>query len=1008
MNLNSFFKKIINEERGIATVLTIGVLALLAALAIGFLSESMILQKISNNNLNLERSRLLAQSMVQRTIAAVTQYNATTSDSLITFNSQRLLKGVNGTDTDDAPDTDDLATSLSTTFNNIEYFTWDEDASDSPQWQYIRTTRNTDGDSMLVGRIAYVVINNIGKLDPSAIVDSGSNASPAITEDTDLYTGIDPGEAKVIGRPGRDVREIFAKNINSDITTGIQQLMSAENAAPVTGALTEGTRWFDISEFIGAVGVGNTTSDTQIRTNFNNWFFTDNPAEPEAFWIDIDADDIIEQPSADSELFHRFNLTRTDWDDITVVSMLGVGLDPDTVAFNPNSTNNDYTDASVLVIPWLKNWKNAGGMGSATNAKNQIIANLIDYCDSDDSATTDDQDNPTYVGLEKVPYINELTFTLSGQTSLTPAPVSIELTVTDYWEDRFNGLITVTNNTGATINSWNLEFDFPFDITGNYWNANITRSGQSYEVQNKSYNATITPGASTDFGFSSVDHEGTAEEDIPTLLNNTVSGSFYNQAVVKVQQLDLELVNMYNSNITVDAAEITISADCYFSVYNSEVETDSIKIEFDEKTITLFDGITVDADTYRADTYNDNSSLKIIKGITTDNPASKGSISNFNITSLKIKLTTNNRLADFSKIIESSTTSPESIISIGSSGTSTNKYLAFNAQINDSRQNLSSSDWTIAIMTQNDDINTARNDILSTIIGEENPSSTGKNTAFAPDVDGDESDSDYESGATDPWNISTAYIRNAPMKSPWELGFIHRGAAWQTINLKAYNMTEGASPDAGGNGYANGDANVLDQIKMTANTETYGKVNINSTSSTSTPHLNIYTALLQDIYLTGTNSTDKSNYDNPGTQGGTRVNGDIPNNIAVDFVTNSTTTPYKTRAQILRPTNGVTTLHNGTEIAQTNDAAQEEIIGKFINLTTAGTSNNLTLITVAQTIKDVGDVTVTKNGTPIPTEFNRYDENADAILAEQKILVILVRDPITFKWQIKKLRYINL
>ena len=49
----------------------------------------------------------------------------------------------------------------------------------------------------------------------------------------------------------------------------------------------------------------------------------------------------------------------------------------------------------------------------------------------------------------------------------------------------------------------------------------------------------------------------------------------------------------------------------------------------------------------------------------------------------------------------------------------------------------------------------------------------------------------------------------------------------------------------------------------------------------------------------------------------------------------------------------------------TTDAEQEELIGKFINLTTAGTSNNLTLIAVAQTIKDVGGrtgVTVTKDG----------------------------------------------
>lgn len=41
---------------------------------------------------------------------------------------------------------------------------------------------------------------------------------------------------------------------------------------------------------------------------------------------------------------------------------------------------------------------------------------------------------------------------------------------------------------------------------------------------------------------------------------------------------------------------------------------------------------------------------------------------------------------------------------------------------------------------------------------------------------------------TDSKHLSTAYIRNAPMQSLWELGVIHRGAAWQTLNLKAAEL----------------------------------------------------------------------------------------------------------------------------------------------------------------------------------------------------------------------------
>ena len=38
---------------------------------------------------------------------------------------------------------------------------------------------------------------------------------------------------------------------------------------------------------------------------------------------------------------------------------------------------------------------------------------------------------------------------------------------------------------------------------------------------------------------------------------------------------------------------------------------------------------------------------------------------------------------------------------------------------------------------------------------------------------------DNEVSATEPWEVSTAFIRNDTIKSPWELGAIHRGKKWQ-------------------------------------------------------------------------------------------------------------------------------------------------------------------------------------------------------------------------------------
>ena len=58
-------------------------------------------------------------------------------------------------------------------------------------------------------------------------------------------------------------------------------------------------------------------------------------------------------------------------------------LTVDLVKLNPVTYNTAYTEAAVTSIPWLKNWKIAGEMGSITACKNQIIANLIDYNDVD-------------------------------------------------------------------------------------------------------------------------------------------------------------------------------------------------------------------------------------------------------------------------------------------------------------------------------------------------------------------------------------------------------------------------------------------------------------------------------------------------------------------------------------------------------------------------------------------------------------------------------------------------
>lgn len=79
---------------------------------------------------------------------------------------------------------------------------------------------------------------------------------------------------------------------------------------------------------------------------------------------------------------------------------------------------------------------------------------------------------------------------------------------------------------------------------------------------------------------------------------------------------------------------------------------------------------------------------------------------------------------------------------------------------------------------------------------------------------------------------STAFIRNAPMQSLWELGAIHRAYPNQTVNLKKFTAPARLNEDGTKNNvenikYADGDAGMLDQVKIGPLLYVEGKVNAN-------------------------------------------------------------------------------------------------------------------------------------------------------------------------------------
>lgn len=253
-------------------------------------------------------------------------------------------------------------------------------------------------------------------------------------------------------------------------------------------------------------------------------------------------------------------------------------------------------------------------------------------------------------------------------------------------------------------------------------------------------------------------------------------------------------------------------------------------------------------------------------------------------------------------------------------------------------------------------------------------------------------------GSADTARISTAIIRNAPMMSPWEIGFIHRGIKWQTINLKKAGGFDGANfdnsvfkmigdPDGDNNSgtdsdekwalagttYAKGDGAILEQIKMTEKVSTHGKININLLSSShsqkdDTRDPDIIKALFSNIHH-GENAEDflkNSKRDSAGKFTGNHSGSELPAASCVDKV-RAMGAKYDYRVEWLGE-DYVTAF--GT-INPATDAAEEEIIGKTINLLTTDNASPkiIQIVVVAQSIKDV-------SGTQVKVVDETSDENS--------------------------------
>jgi cellulase/cellobiase CelA1 len=89
------------------------------------------------------------------------------------------------------------------------------------------------------------------------------------------------------------------------------------------------------------------------------------------------------------------------------------------------------------------------------------------------------------------------------------------------WPGGFQASVTIANNGSTAINGWTIKWTFPGDQKiSQLWNASYTQSGEQVTATGLSYNATIAPGSSVNFGFTGT---YTSNDSSPTAF--TVNGA---------------------------------------------------------------------------------------------------------------------------------------------------------------------------------------------------------------------------------------------------------------------------------------------------------------------------------------------------------------------------------------------------------------------------------------------------------------------------------------------------
>ena len=1005
-----FRKAVHKNESGVALLFALGILSLLLVLGLAFASNALLAQKVARNNSNRSQAKLLAQSAISRIATAIMYYQfqaANWSPAIIPVDYSDIYSY--GKDKDNKVFADGLFSkddSLLTPPSSVSTEQPTTETFQKPKWAFIFDKPESEADRKIVGRIAYQQV-------------PGSNGASKITMDS-VLRGIYPQKSHATGgTPGTNHepwKYRWGKTISELNFNTSTPLNNWSSNKPAESALTE-TTFSSIPAFFTAYGTVYFSGEyaDEKKAFFERWFTGGTePVEPEFYRYETVANGV----TTEYKLYHRFNLGDIDkcnlddeeWYDrfrndtsVTLSKNSDAILDKlahDGVEFK---LTDELTPADTG-IPFLKQIANEQGtFDSLATRRKQIAANLNDYCDPDSIPTSDfpatnwsveeGVTEPTFTGNERTPYIYELGYKL----------------------EIYHQADGATKTKGFEVDVTNKKLGFQLALFP------AVKLAQIYEN---------VPDDFQKFIFKNSVKEISLKGEIIEATYNGIKYKYKNDEGNEVEASSpasgtIKVADVADKEITFEPKwSITPSTETGKLPLNKPNDADN-NISFDLPLNGYPFGEAKDSNNWHGEKYQtdvpglfDEKILKqVVKSTTPHDPTTIVSgptsveITKVNVSEVTVKrgaLLLQGQLKDTSSPFgvdfvrapqkeENSLKFNPTDSSLSLSQAEDFTFLLGGIQGMDPRQNLNEDDWHVSARAT---AGTSQWDAVmdvstgTPVTGKANVSHGSDAPAHpfdpgkASDVDASKYDPEKNVDSNGPaWgddtnHLSTAYIRNAPMQSLWELGVIHRGAAWQTLNLKAAGApkdpssptaTTSISPadmkqnltwsNVEGTSYASGDGGILEQVKLTENAYCYGKIDINmlcSDTSINKGYQSKYDDEMGQVLFNNIRyGQEISKFETETTTGSAlSFSSGSPLSQVVTAMTSSDKRPFASRTQFLDWTTGGNSLANAfgaATLTSASDAQLEEIVGKTINLLKAepSASNVIQFIVVAQTIRDL-------------------------------------------------------